>query len=71
MLKVRSRWAAYQFDEALAVFGHVVQSRLDETEKQGDKIVRKYTLEQALGLQPMRTSILGLMFASGATELTL
>lgn len=69
LLKIRSSWTAYQFDEAVALFGRVVESRMQEMVKRGEKLVHKYTPEQALGLAPRVISISGMLVKRGVQQM--
>lgn len=69
LIRVRNSWVAYSFDDAVALFGRVVESRMQEMVKRGDKLVHKYTPEQALGLEPRVRSISAMMVAGGAKKL--
>lgn len=55
MLRIRSAWLAWSFDEAVHLFGVRTDNRLEETvvvDPRTGKRQRKYTLEQALGIEP-------------------
>lgn len=69
LLKIRNSWVAFTFDDAVALFGRVVESRMQEMEKRGDKLVRRYTPEQALGLAPRVLSISAMMAAQGKGQM--
>lgn len=48
IIGIRDRWAAYQFDSAVALVGTTIENALQETVKAGEKTSPRYTLAQLL-----------------------
>lgn len=46
---ISDRWAAYQFDSAVALIGTTIENALQETVKAGERTTPRYTLAQLLG----------------------
>lgn len=63
VVEIRNKVVAYWFDEAVYLFGIIVESRIEQRNKDGTP---KYDLEQCLGLRPLVTSPLMMMADGGS-----
>lgn len=63
MLSLRSEWLAYQFDEAVFMYGRWVENKLAEVDKKGKP---KYTIDDVINNNARPASLFSLMIAAGA-----
>lgn len=67
----QSPWAAYQFDQAVSIFGQYVEGKLEERDKKGK---RRWSLKQifdgtAHGGAGNGNSLIMMFLASGADQM--